>query len=45
MIQNNRHICNKTLKYHVVNIIIKTDLQNKIYILFIKLLIKYYVTN
>ena len=45
MIQSNRHVCNRTSKCHVVDTIIKADLQNKIHILFIKLLVKYYVIN
>ena len=45
MIQSNRHVCNRTSKCHVVDIITRIDLQNKIHILFIKLLAKYYVTN
>ena len=45
MIQSNEHVCNKTSKCCVVNIITKADLQNKIHILFIELLIKYYATN
>ena len=45
MIQSNEHVCNRISKCHVVDIIIKTDLQNKIHILFIKSLAKYYMTN
>ena len=45
MIQNNKHVCNKTSKCCVVDTITRADLQNKIHILFIKLLVKYYVTN
>ena len=45
MIQNNRHVCNRTSKYCIVDIITRADLQNKIHILFIESLAKYYVTN
>ena len=45
MIQSNEHVCNKTSKCHVVDTIIRADLQNKIHILFIKSLAKYYTTN
>jgi len=45
MIQSNRHVCNRTSKCHVVDTITRTDLQNKIHILFIKSLAKYYTTN
>ena len=45
MIQSNRHVCNRTLKCCVVDIITRADLQNKIHILFIELLAKYYVIN
>ena len=45
MIQSNRHVYNRTSKCCVVDIITRADLQNKIHILFIKLLAKYYVIN
>ena len=45
MIQNNEHVCNKTSKCYVVDTITRANLQNKIHILFIKLLAKYYMTN
>ena len=45
MIQSNKHVCNKTSKCHVVDTITRADLQNKIHILFIESLAKYYVIN
>ena len=45
MIQSNEHVCNRTSKCCVVDTITRADLQNKIHILFIKLLAKYYTTN
>ena len=45
MIQSNEHVCNRTLKCCVVDTITKADLQNKIHILFIELLAKYYMIN
>ena len=45
MIQSNEHVCNKTSKCCVVDIITRADLQTKIHILFIELLAKYYTTN
>jgi len=45
MFQNNEHVCNRTSKYCVVDTITRADLQNKIHILFIESLVKYYTTN